>query len=195
MGETNTSVAFAGRQRLVDALDAAVQLQDAAAVTQAVKQVLQQAIADPLIALPPCVRRPVAGRYARRELHRSADLGYSVIAMCWGPGQQTPLHDHDELWCVEGIWQGELIVTPYALQQREGERWRFAPQDALYGERGSAGSLIPPHEYHTLCNASEEAVAVSVHVYQAPMERCAVFEPQADGWYRRQVKLLDCDAV
>ncbi|KAF1013279.1 MAG: 3-mercaptopropionate dioxygenase [Stenotrophomonas maltophilia] len=108
-------LSFPGRASLLAAIDAAVCLRDPQAITRAVQRVLTVAIADPGIVLPPCVQRPLPGRYARRELHRSATLGYSVVAMCWGPGQGTPLHDHDALWRVEGVWQGTLQVTPYAL--------------------------------------------------------------------------------
>jgi len=195
MEETSVPLPFCGRQRLIDAMDAAVGLGDPRAVTRALKKVLREAIADPQIILPACVGRPLDGRYARRELHRSAHLGYSVIAMCWGPGQGTPLHDHDDLWCVEGVWQGELIVTPYSLLERDGERFRFAAQEALYGMRGTAGCLIPPHEHHRLRNASDRQVAVSVHVYQAPMERSAVFDPLGAGWYQRRVKWMETDAA
>jgi len=193
MGEKPTFVPFRGDQHLIEAIDAAVCLRDPRAITHALRQVLRDAIADPRIELPPCVRQPLAGHYARRELYRSEQLGYVVIAMCWGPGQGTPLHDHDALWCVEGVWQGELIVTPYAMRESDGDRCRFAAQPVLYGERGSAGSLIPPHEYHTLRNASDTDIAVSVHVYEAPMERSAIFEPLGDGWYQRRVKVLETD--
>ncbi|AWH43546.1 cysteine dioxygenase family protein [Stenotrophomonas sp. ZAC14A_NAIMI4_1] len=195
MGAAFTSLPFTGRDRLLAAIDGAVCLADPPLITHALQKVLREAIIDPLIELPACVRRPVDGHYARRELHRSPTLGYSVIAMCWGPGQGTPLHDHDAMWCVEGVWQGELIVTPYALLERQGERHRFAAQEALYGYRGSAGSLIPPHEYHTLRNASDTDVAVSVHVYQGVMERSAVFDPLDDGWYQRRVKMMETDAA
>ena len=182
---------FTGRERLIAGIDAAVCLVDPQAITGALQRVLREAIVDPLIELPPCVRRPVDGHYARRELYRSATLGYSVIAMCWGPGQGTPLHDHDAMWCVEGVWHGDLRVTPYALLEQHGPRWRFAAQPVLYGETGSAGSLIPPHEYHTLRNASSENIAVSLHVYQGPMERSTVFDPLGDGWYQPRVQELD----
>jgi len=195
MGATFTPLPFTGRDRLLAAIDGAVCLADPALITHALQKVLREAIIDPLIELPPCVRRPVDGHYARRELHRSPTLGYSVIAMCWGPAQGTPLHDHDAMWCVEGVWQGELIVTPYVLLERQDDRYRFAAQEALYGYRGSAGSLIPPHEYHTLRNASETDVAVSVHVYQGVMERSAVFDPLDDGWYQRRVKMMETDAA
>lgn len=188
---------FAGRQRLVDALDAATGATDTATVVARVERALLAAIADPLIVLPDCVHAPITEHYARRELYRSARHGYSVIAMTWGPGQGTPLHDHDGLWCVEGVWQGALRFTPHRLLETRGERCRFAPLPTLAGERGSTGNLIPPDEYHVLRNASDDAIAISVHVYQRPLEHCTVFVPEAgcEGWYRRESRLMQTDTV
>ena len=67
---------------------------------------------------------------------------------------------------------------------------------------GSAGSLIPPHEYHAIRNPSDAGIAVSLHVYQRPLLRCHVFVPEdADapcagdgGWMRREERLLGTDA-
>jgi hypothetical protein len=58
---------------------------------------------------------------------------------------------------------------------------------------GSAGSLIPPHEHHTICNASDKELAISVHVYQHPMTRCSVFEPAGGEWYARGERKLTLD--
>jgi len=186
---------FAGRQRLVDALDAAIGATDTATVVARVERALLAAIADPLIVLPDCMHAPITGHYARRELYRSAHYGYSVIAMTWGPGQGTPLHDHDGLWCVEGVWQGALRFTPHRLLESRGDRCRLEPLPARAGERGSTGNLIPPDEYHVLRNASDEETAISVHVYQRPLEHCTVFVPEAgrEGWYRRESRLMQTD--
>ncbi|MGB3871723.1 MAG: cysteine dioxygenase family protein [Stenotrophomonas sp.] len=186
---------FTGRERLVQALDAATSVTDTATVVARVEHVLLAAIADPLIVLPDCVHAPITEHYARRELYRSARHGYSIIAMTWGPGQGTPLHDHDGLWCVEGVWQGSLCFTPHRLLETRGEEHRFLPLPTLAGERGSTGNLIPPEEYHVLRNASDEAVAISVHVYQQPLEHCTVFVPEAgrEGWYRRESRLMQTD--
>lgn len=184
-----------GGDLLIARLDAAVAHGDTTQVVQQVEQVLQQAIHDAQIALPPAVYIPVADHYARRELYRSARYGYCVIAMTWGPGQGTPLHDHDGLWCVEGVWQGELEITPYRLLAQAGDQFQFEPQPTLRGGYGSAGNLIPPDEHHVLRNASAEQVAVSLHVYRQPLERCDVFDPIGDqpGWYQRREVLLGTD--
>ena len=188
---------FPGRQKLVDAFDAAVRLGEEGAVTARLRQVLVALFADREVGLPRAVLQPVADHYARRELYASPDLGYSVVAMTWGPGQGTPVHDHDGAWCVEGVWRGRLSITRYEPRERDGERWRFAAVEALEAGPGSAGSLIPPHEYHAIRNPDPTGIAVSLHVYQHPLLRCHVFLPEhataTDGWLRREVRELATD--
>jgi len=186
-----------GRERLVAAIDAALATPDVASTVARIEKALQQAIADPAIVLPDCVHAPITDHYARRELYRSARHGYSIIAMTWGPGQGTPLHDHDGLWCVEGVWQGALRIAPYRLLEARGDAMRFQAMPVLTGERGSAGNLIPPDEFHKLRNASDDDIAISVHVYQRPMERCTVFVPEAGrgDWYRRESRQMQTDSA
>ncbi len=186
-------IAFPGSARFHAMLDAAVALGEVHAVTAALRDALQRLIADPGVCLPECVHAPLAGHYARRELYRSAEHGYSVVAMTWGPGQGTPLHDHDGRWCVEGVWQGQLDIVQYELLEQAGERFRFRVAGRSSAGPGSAGSLVPPHEYHTLHNADPDRVAVSVHVYQAPLESCASFRPREDGWFVRESTRLAID--
>ena len=188
---------FPGREQLLAALDHAVQLTGTEAVTLALQRALREAITDTRINLPACIHQPVPGHYARRELYRSPQHGYSVVAMTWGPGQGTPLHDHSGLWCVEGVWHGELEITQYELLEQNGDRYRFRAAGGMHAGPGSAGSLIPPHEYHTIRNASADRIAVSLHIYQAQMACCAKFQPllpdQTGEWFVREAATLVTD--
>ena len=188
-------VPFAGHDRFITAIDGAVAAGDEHAVTAALRNVLCGLIRDPGIRLPDCVYRPIDDHYARREIYRSREHGYSVVAMTWGPGQGTPVHDHCGLWCVEGVWDGELEITQYELLETEGDRCRFRAAGGMQAGPGSAGSLIPPHEYHTIGNTSPDALAVSVHVYQAPIEHCCKFEREDGQWYRRVAATLSIDCA
>ena len=189
------SVDFPGRDKLVARLDEAVDRGDQHAVTAALRNCLCAMIRDRDVQLPDCVHEPIVDHYARRELYRSPQRGYSVVAMTWGPGQGTPLHDHSGLWCVEGVWDGELEIVQYELLERDGERYRFRAAGGMHAGPGSAGSLIPPHEYHTIGNTSPDALAVSVHVYQAPIEHCCKFEREDGQWYRRVAATLSIDCA
>ena len=184
---------FPGRDRLVAALDEAVGAGDQHAVTATLRNTLCRMICDRQLVLPACVFEPITDHYARREIYRSAAHGYSVVAMTWGPGQGTPVHDHSGLWCVEGVWDGQLEITQYELLERDGENFRVRAAGGMQAGPGSAGSLIPPHEYHSIRNASPDAVAVSVHIYKAPMECCSMFVPRDGEWYVRADKALETD--
>jgi 3-mercaptopropionate dioxygenase len=184
---------FPGAEKLFTEIDTAVALGDSQAITDALRQTLCHAIRDQSVQLPDCVFEACGDHYARRELYRSEDLGYSVIAMTWGPGQGTPIHDHSGMWCVEGVWRGSLEIVPYELVEQSDGRFRFEPRGVMQAGTGSAGSLIPPHEYHTIRNPAEDGAAVSVHIYAGAMQCCSVFRQTDDGWYTRDTRQLALD--
>lgn len=186
---------FPGSRKMIDAIDAAVAAPDAETLTANLRKTLCRLIRDPEVQLPACVFEPVGGHYARRELYVSDEHGYCVVAMTWGPGQGTPIHDHAGMWCVEGVWHGQLEITQYErlADDEASECCRFRSVGTLVAGAGSAGSLIPPHEYHTICNPSDDAVAISLHIYRGQMTCCSVFQPQGGDRYAKATRQLCLD--
>ncbi|HEX6976671.1 MAG TPA: cysteine dioxygenase family protein [Vicinamibacterales bacterium] len=171
-------------------LDAAVTAETPAAIAHQVKEALQDALRCNGLQLPDRyhVARPDA--YARRLLHRDEQGRYTVVVMTWGPGQGTPLHDHAGIWCVECVVDGLMEVVQYNLVEQQAGAYRFEAKSRVTAERGSAGCLIPPFEYHTLSNARRDASSITLHVYGGEMDHCHIFEPAADGAYRRVTRAL-----
>lgn len=190
-----TDVQFEGRRALIEALDEAVASGDETEATDRIRRVLCQFIREGWLQLPDSVTECCPEDYARRLLYKSDELGYSIMAMTWGPGQGTPLHDHCGMWCVEGVCFGELEVTQYELVDRQSDRYRFETRGIVQAGPGSAGSLIPPHEYHTIENTDTAETAASVHIYSGEMTNCNTFEPVGDGWYKRRRRELGYDAA
>ena len=184
------STTFRGHRELVERLDQAVLSSSVEGTTAAVQKTLEDLIRGGQIRLPESLRETTEGHYARRLLHRSDEHGYTVIAMIWGPDQGTPLHDHDGTWCVEGVLEGEILVTPYELLEQQNEQWHFEPFDTIHSHVGSAGSLIPPSEYHTICNPKSDRAAITIHVYGRELTQCTIFEGGQDGWYQQETKAL-----
>jgi len=195
MSQPLPNLAFPGHDKLIRSIDAALAAGDEHAVTASLRNKLCQLIRDHDVELPACVHEPIVDHYARREIYRSPEHGYSVVAMTWGPGQGTPIHDHSGLWCVEGVWDGELEIVQYELLEQDGDRFRFRAAGGMNAGPGSAGSLIPPHEYHTITNASSDKVAVTLHIYKASMDCCSKFYPQSGEWFERRDSTLVTDAA
>ncbi|HEV7518855.1 MAG TPA: cysteine dioxygenase family protein [Thermoanaerobaculia bacterium] len=182
---------------LLDHLREAVRLGDPAAITERIKHDLEMFSCHG-VRLPERFRRPKPDGYSRRLLHRDSDLGFTALIMTWGPGQHTALHDHAGIWCVEGVIEGEMEVSRYDLTAETAEGiCHFTDQGQVRASVGSAGSLIPPFEYHVLANAHPDQLAITLHVYGGEMDHCSVFEPlpgDSPGRYQRQRHPLRYDA-
>ncbi len=189
------SVDFEGRDRLIQRIDAAIEGDCPFEITTCLRRALVECIADPGIRLPDEFYQVIPGHYARREVFTHPEKGYTMIAMTWGPGQGTPIHDHGGMWCVEGVWSGRIEVVSYRLLEEQEDRARFQNVGTIVAGSGSAGSLIPPHEYHTIANPDPEKIAVSVHVYSKAMDACNFYLPEDDGWHRKEPRTLDLDAA
>ncbi len=186
---------FPGKGELIRRLDEAVDGDCSKAITDCVRDTLCELVDAGTVTLPEVVYEAPGEKYARRELHRDKEKGYSIMAMTWGPGQGTPVHDHSGMWCVEAVWAGQIEIVQYELLEESGDMARLEPRTTTRAGVGSAGSLIPPHEYHTICNPDDREVAVTVHIYAGKMNRCCVFAQESGNWYRRQERTLSLDAA
>ncbi|MDX2000753.1 MAG: cysteine dioxygenase family protein [Thermoanaerobaculia bacterium] len=180
-----------GCHQLIEELYRAVAAgSDVEATTRGVKQVLCDLIEHQKVQLPMIFKTAVPGSYARRLVHKDGDLGFTVLAMAWGPGQGTPLHDHSGMWCVEAVVEGQIEVCQFRMIERAGSRFRFEPEGKVVAGIGSAGRLIPPFEYHTIANALPNSTSVTIHVYGGEMQECSIFDPRAEGWWERSTRRL-----
>lgn len=182
-----------GIDSLVALTEQAVQLQSVDETVDLIKNRLCRMIRSGELSLPDEMCCPVEGHYARRLLCKNDELGYSIVAMTWGPAQTTAIHDHSGMWCVEGVWAGSLNVQQYELVEQTDQKYRFEKRNSYEAGRGSAGCLIPPYEYHRISNPSDAGTAVSVHIYGGEMRSCHLFEPIGNGWHRRVDKALGYD--
>lgn len=116
--------------------------------------------------LPPDLRRPAPDTYRRELLHEQEDGSFSIGCFVWGPGQQTPIHDH-RCWCVTGVAIGAIqSVSFYPL-----------PSGALVPgvvDETAAGSCLWLHpeggDIHRV-GAAGNHTAISIHVYGSRFSR------------------------
>ena len=141
----------------------------------------EQGAFEPAFFLPPHPKH-----YARKLLHRDPQGRFLVVAMTWGPGQGSCLHDHAGLWGSEIVVRGTMRETPFELLDRgEDGRYRFARGTQRTCEPGNVGTLVPPVEYHDFGNAGD-GVAHTVNVYGGDLTISQIFAEDADGWWTAQ---------
>jgi predicted metal-dependent enzyme (double-stranded beta helix superfamily) len=131
-------------------------------------------------------------RYTRRQVYADPVGRFSIIAMTWGSGHATPLHDHAGLWCVEAVVEGDMQVINYQLMSEIDGLCRFQQRNTVDAHQHSSGGLIPPLEYHIFRNAGR-GNAHTLHVYGGSMDHCDIFEPSGEGCWTRQRRELRSD--
>ena len=106
---------------------------------------------------------PDPTRYQQFLLHADSRQRFSVVSFVWGPGQQTPIHDH-RVWGLIGMLRGAEISQPWLPGpqglQPEGAPIRLNPGD-VEAVSPSVGDI------HRVSNAYDDRVSISIHVYGA----------------------------
>jgi predicted metal-dependent enzyme (double-stranded beta helix superfamily) len=125
----------------------------------------------PALILPAPLRRGDPVGYQSHLLHAEPDGTFSVSAMVWLPGQQTPVHDH-VAWCVTAVLQGREHEEIFALAGGElaggGQALSLAARNV--NPPGSVSAFAPPGDIHRVRNTGD-TVAISMHVYGADISR------------------------
>jgi predicted metal-dependent enzyme (double-stranded beta helix superfamily) len=114
--------------------------------------------------LTPAQRRGDPAGYQTHLVHAEPGGSFSIAAMVWLPGQQTPVHDHVS-WCVTGVLQGAEDEEIFALGADGGF---LAKVTRRCNPAGTVTGFAPPGDIHRVRNAGD-IVAVSMHVYGADL--------------------------
>ena len=135
-------------------------------------------------ALPPELLRGDASGIVRRELYRSPEHGYQIVAITWLPGQGSSVHDHGQTWGVEAVLRGRLDVLDYRVRGRHRALSDLRPADHHLLVDGTVIGLLPPHDLHSCRNADARETAVSLHVYGRPLDSVKRYIHVEDDLYR-----------
>lgn len=114
--------------------------------------------------LPPQYAQPSTERYQQFLLYADARQRFSVVSFVWGPGQQTPIHDHT-VWGLIGVLRGAEFSTPY-VRGDDGALRQAGPEIRL--DTGSVEAVSPAiGDIHRVRNAYDDRTSISIHVYGA----------------------------
>ena len=114
--------------------------------------------------LPDAYAQPSPDRYQQFLLYADGRQRFSVVSFVWGPGQQTPIHDHT-VWGLVGVLRGAEVARSYA---RNDQGALVTSGDDQLLERGAVAAVSPSiGDIHRVSNAFDDRVSISIHVYGA----------------------------
>ncbi|MFJ2983271.1 MULTISPECIES: cysteine dioxygenase [unclassified Pseudomonas] len=114
--------------------------------------------------LPDELAQPDPSRYQQYLLHCDSRQRFSVVSFVWGPGQQTPIHDH-RVWGLIGMLRGAEYSQGFART----EHGVLVPAGAPVRIDPGHVEAVSPRigDIHQVSNAFADQVSISIHVYGA----------------------------
>jgi predicted metal-dependent enzyme (double-stranded beta helix superfamily) len=131
--------------------------------TDRVAAVLRRQLPGPDLLTPEQLAGDPAG-YQTHLLYVEPDGSFSVTAMVWLPGQETPVHDH-LTWCVTAVLQGTEYEEIFA---KRDEYLKVIARNE--NPVGAVSGFAPPGDIHRVRNVGN-GTAVSMHVYGTDISR------------------------
>ena len=119
------------------------------------------------------------GHYGRNLIFKNEV--FECLALTWDIGQFTAIHDHNEKSGWISVVAGQLFVQNYRLEDRDPVRHtcRVIPTGSAELGRSHTASVDRERGLHRVSNLARYAQrAISVHVYEQPMESCAIYDPE-----------------
>jgi cysteine dioxygenase len=148
--------------------------------------------------------------YTRNLIYRD-DL-FEVLALCWRPGQKTPIHSHNGQlgWMI--TVQGEVRVQEYRyLRCSTPENRNVVGLDCLAGGHGveleglhtmtsiadgKVATVDKTHTIHQIENAETSKYgSVTLHIYSKPIDSCVAFDLRTHRCGRRSLHYYSVDGV
>ncbi|HTO97222.1 MAG TPA: cysteine dioxygenase family protein [Myxococcales bacterium] len=122
-------------------------------------------------------------RYTRNLIYR--DDVFELLALCWEPRTQSPIHNHSGQLCWLSIQQGALRLENFHSLDGPGpgESIRLVPNGGV--DQAAEGVLDLQQgddAIHRVSNPFPER-AVSLHVYSRPFDTCIAYDLEA-RWAR-----------
>ncbi len=111
-------------------------------------------------------------RYTRNLIH--ADETFELMVVCWGAGQESPIHNHAGSNCWMGVLDGRVEELHYDFPSKTGA---LEPTSSKLVGAGSVAFIRDEIALH-LVRAAAGGQAASLHLYSSPIPCCQIFCPE-----------------
>lgn len=136
-------------------------------------------------------------RYTRNLIAYGKDQRFGLMILAWGPGQRSPIHDHNGSHCIMRVLEGSLTETLYtetvsenaesdsSISGQDNEPAKYAKKRETRLKTGQTAYIHDTIGWHRVTNASTSEPAVSLHLYAPPIEQCKTY-CEVEGRVRAQ---------
>jgi|SRR3989344_83549 len=118
--------------------------------------------------------------YTRNLIRRNPE--YELLILCWGPGQVSPIHNHEKQDC----WM-YVVSGSFEEKRFDFEKNKLRYRDSFFLEEGKFSFINDDIGLHRICNAKEKP-GITLHLYSKPIDYCNVYSEEATVIERKTLK-------
>jgi hypothetical protein len=119
-------------------------------------------------------------RFRRHPLATVEATGCSALLMYWPAGHATLPHDHDGLWGIEVVIDGQLDVEEY-VKSGSAQQPTLTFARALHLGAGDAATFRGRQYVHRCRNLSNVSPTLTLHLYGGMLEAFTSYERDDSG--------------
>ena len=110
---------------------------------------------------------------------------FELLILCWGPGQVSPIHNHEGQCCWMAVLEGQIQEEHYV----KPEQVQPGPLAALQTRVFQPGQVAYINDEIALHVVSSEgdAPAVSMHLYAKAFDHCNIYCPETGQITRKRL--------
>ncbi|XP_023224925.1 cysteine dioxygenase type 1-like [Centruroides sculpturatus] len=123
-------------------------------------------------------------KYAKFDRHRYTrnlvDAGngkFNLMILAWAEGQGSSIHDHSDSHCFMKILDGKLLESKFQWPQ-DSENSEMVCSGETELKLNEVAYINDSIGLHRVENPSHSEVAVSLHLYCPPFDKCQMFDPR-----------------
>ncbi len=122
--------------------------------------------------------------YTRNQVTR--EERFELMILCWGRGQESPIHNHEGQDCWMAVLDGEIEEVRYPMPGN-GRPGPLVARGSSVFRRGQVGFIRDEMGLHRVRPAKPESTGVTLHLYSGPYDECNCYDPDTGRVVRRKL--------
>lgn len=111
---------------------------------------------------------------------------FEMLVLCWGVGQQSPIHNHARQNCWMAVLEGEIAEIQFQYTEHAGSGLLARGSTRLF-RPGQVSFINDDIALHRVAPVDGRA-GVSLHLYSKPIDVCNVYDELTGRVEQRQLE-------
>ncbi len=128
--------------------------------------------------------------YTRNLVAR--DERFELMILCWGAGQESPIHNHEGQDCWMAVLEGEIeeVSFPAPPAAPGGSAGPLVRRGSRTLSRGQVAFIRDEMGLHLVRPSTPGASGSTLHLYSAPYDECNCYDPATGRITRRKLSFF-----